>query len=216
MRALTGHAGAEPGDPRERDRTRRFFNRFAAAFHVIDLVLLKDYRRALAELDLPKELSVLDLGTGTGTLIMAFSERGHRVTGVDFAERLLRRARRRLPHADLRLMDLVDLGSIEDGAFDIVAMAYTLHGLSPELRRLALGQARRLARRHVLVIDYAAPGPWLVRLIERIEGPYYPSFVARPVPELLAEAGLQVERQRSRRRHNGWWLSTPTPSTADA
>ena len=126
-----GREGGRPESVDERHRTRRFFNLVAPAFHVIDRRLLPEYRRALAALDLEPSLSVLDLATGTGTLATAFAERGHRVAGIDFAARLLKRARRRLPQADLRLMDLADLPQMPDNAYDIVALAYVLHGMPP-------------------------------------------------------------------------------------
>jgi len=190
----------------DRHRTRRFFNLVAPAFHLIDRRLLPEYRRVLATLDLEPSLSILDLATGTGTLAAAFAERGHRVAGIDFAARLLRRARRRLPGADLRLMDLADLPQLPDDAYDIVALAYVLHGMPPQMRRFALCQARRLARRHVLVFDYSGPGRWHVRLIEWIEGPHYPSFVDRPLADLAAEAGLIVEREERTSSVGACWL----------
>lgn len=194
----------------ERRRTRRFFNRVAPAFHLIDRGLLPAYREMLEALELDPRLTVLDVATGTGTLALAFAERGHPVTGIDFAERLLARARRRLPEADFRLMDLVDLADLPGGSFHIVSMAYVLHGLAPELRRLALCEAARLARSHVLVVDYAGPGPWYVRLVEALEGPHYPGFVARPFSELAAGAGLEVVCHGEATRHGGWWLCRPT------
>jgi len=203
---ICGREGGRPEPVEERHRTRRFFNLVAPAFHVIDRRLLPEYRRVLETLNLEPGLSVLDLATGTGTLAMAFAERGHRVGGIDFAERLLRRARRRLPDADIRFMDLADLPQLPDNAYDIVTMAYVLHGMPPPMRRFALCQARRLARRHVLVFDYARRGPWHVRFIEWIEGPHYPSFVARSLAELAAEAGLTVEIEEPTSSISACWL----------
>jgi len=189
-----------------RRRTRRFFNIVAPAFHVIDRRLLPEYRLVLEALSLDPELSVLDLATGTGTLAAAFAERGHRVAGIDFAARLLRRARRRLPGADLRLMDLADLPQLPDDSWDIVTLAYVLHGMPPQMRRFALCQASRIARRHVLVFDYSGPDRWFVRLIEWIEGPHYPSFVDRPLADLAADAGLIVQREERTSGMGACWL----------
>jgi ubiquinone/menaquinone biosynthesis C-methylase UbiE len=166
--------------------------------------------------DLAPELSVLDLATGTGTLARAFAERGHPVAGVDFAERLLRRARRRLPGAEMTLMDLADLPQIPDNAYDVVAMAYLLHGVPPPMRRFALCQARRLARRKVLVFDYAGRGPWHVRFIEWIEGPHYPSFIARPLADLAAEADLAMEREEPTSSYSAGWLLCPRDESDSA
>ena len=191
---------------RERRRTRRFFNLVAPAFAVIDRRLLPEYRAALERLALDPTLDVLDLATGTGTLALAFAERGHRVTGIDFAERLLRTARRRLGEGAVRRMDLADLPSIPDAGHGIVAMGYLLHGLDPAMRRFVLCEAARIAARWVVVFDYARPGPWIVRLVEWIEGPHYPSFVRTPFETLAAEAGLRVRDRGEVSDVGGWWL----------
>ncbi len=190
----------------ERRRVRRFFNLVAPAFHVIDRRLLPEYRKALAKANLDPALDVLDLATGTGTLALAFRERGHRVAGFDFAERLLRRAHKRLPGADLRRLDLAELPAFPDGSHGIVSMGYLLHGLDPAMRRFVLCEAARIASHWVVVFDYALPGSWIVRLIEWIEGPHYPSFVGRPFAELAAEAGLRVVRSGITSDVGGWWV----------
>jgi len=190
----------------ERRRTRRFFNLVAPAFHIIDRRLLPEYRRALETMALDPSLDVLDLATGTGTLALAFAERGHTVAGIDFAGRLLRRARRRLPGADLRRMDLAELPAFGERSRGIVAMGYLLHGLDPAMRRFVLCEAARIARRWIVVFDYARPGPLAVRIVEWIEGPHYPSFVARPFGEHAGEAGLAVVASGETSDVGGWWL----------
>ena len=164
-----------------------------------------EYRRALEVLSLPDRGTVLDIGTGTGTLAGAFSERGHQVTGIDVAEKLLARARRRAPLGDFRAMDLVDLGSMPSGSFDIVCLAYVLHGLSPELRSATLDHASRLARMGVLIFDYSRPGPWIVRLIEWIEGPFYPGFVAHTMVEIVSPHRLAIAKSGETSSVGGWW-----------
>ena len=196
---------------RERRRTRRFFSLVAPAFHVIDRRLLPEYRGALAELDLDPALTVLDLATGTGTLALAFAERGHAVTGIDFVPRLLRRARRRLPGAHMCEMDLAELPSFADRSFDVAAMGYLLHGLHSVMRRFVLCEAARIAREHVLVFDYARPGPWIVRLVEWVEGPHYRTFMRQPFAHHAAEAGLHVMRRGLVSDVGGWWLLARTP-----
>ena len=199
----------------ERRRAKRFFNRVALAFHVIDRRLGPEYRRALEVLSLSTDQTVLDIGTGTGTLAAAFAERGHRVTGIDFVERLLERARRRVPSGDFRLLDLVEVEAMPSGAFDIVCLAYVLHGLSPELRDTTLHHAARLARNGVLVFDYSCLGPWYVRLIEWIEGPYYPSFVARSMDDQVSAHRLTVEESGETSSIGGWWWCVEDDGVCD-
>ena len=90
----------------ERRRTRRFFNRVSPLYPLVERLLFPEYRRALDRLGLPPVLRVLDLATGTGLLAGAFSERGHVVSGLDFADKLLKRARRRFPRVDFRHFDI--------------------------------------------------------------------------------------------------------------
>ena len=195
-----------PEFSRERKRSRIFFNLVSPAFAFIDRSLQPAYRESLEKLELPPKWSVLDLATGTGTLAQALAERGHQITGIDFAGRLLRKARKRLPGVNLREMDLVDLPAFPDDSFDIVSMAYLLHGIPENFRVFILRQALRIARRRILVFDYPGPGPWHVRLIEKIEGPHYPDFVSRDFRAWAARVGLEVLRRGAASDHGSWWL----------
>jgi ubiquinone/menaquinone biosynthesis C-methylase UbiE len=192
----------------EGQRARRVFNRAAPLFRIIERWLEPRYRDTLAALALPRDLTVLDVGTGTGSLALELAARGHPVTGIDVAERLLRRARRRVPTAAFRRMDLAELHEIVDGAFDLVAVGYVLHGLSPQLRRLALEQAGRIAARAVLIFDYATLGPWYVRVVEHFEGAHYREFVRSSLEDLLAASGLRVERALSMDPSSACWVAT--------
>lgn len=200
-----------PGDglAAERRRIRRLFNRAAGVLAVFDGHLRREYVRALERIDLPLGLDVLDLGTGTGNLAAALSARGHRVTGLDFSERSLARARRSCPGVRLILADLFDLDAVRGRSFDLVTLAYVLHGLPESLRRAVLGHAARISRQAVLVLDYAGRGPWYVRAIEFMEGPHYPSFTARPAADRLDEAGLTLAAQGITSAIGGYWLARP-------
>ena len=193
----------------ERRRIRRLFNRAAGVLAVFDGHLRREYARTLERITLPPGLEVLDLGTGTGNLAAALSARGHHVTGVDFSERSLARARRSCPGTRLVLADLYELDAFRTGSFDLVTLAYVVHGLPEALRPAVLGHAARISRQAVLVLDYAGPGPWYVRVIEFLEGPHYPSFAARPAADLLEESGLTVAAQGITSATGGYWLAQP-------
>jgi ubiquinone/menaquinone biosynthesis C-methylase UbiE len=164
----------------------------------------------LARLALRADLSVLDLATGTGVLAGAFAERGHAVTGLDFADRLLARARRQFPQVRFDHFDLVHLDRVDAGAYDVVCMGYLLHGLSAEFRRYSLNQAARVAAKHVLIFDYGRRGSGLIRLIERIEGPHYPEFVANDFAQQLRREGLEISRAEQVSDFGDYWLCAPT------
>lgn len=192
----------------ERLRARRLFNRMSPLYPIVERHLFPQYRDVLAGLALPPELRVLDLATGTGLLAGAFAERGHGVTGLAFAEKLLNRARRRFPRVDFRNCDVRHLDRIETGAYDLVSMGYFLHGLSPEFRRFIVRETARVARAHVLIFDYGRDGGWFKRFIEWIEGPNYPVFIAEDGAKELEKAGLRTDREERVSDFGSYWLCT--------
>jgi SAM-dependent methyltransferase len=194
----------------ERRRARRFFNRMSPLFPIIERHLFPQYRDVLSRMAFAPALSVLDLATGTGILAGAFAERGHAVTGLDFADKLLDRARRRFPQVDFRNLDAGELEQIGTGAYDLVAMGFFLHGLSPDFRRFILRESARIARSHVLIFDYGRDGGWLIRCIEWIEGPNYPGFIAEDRALELRSAGLEVNREARVSDFGSYWLCTPS------
>ncbi|MFD8568539.1 class I SAM-dependent methyltransferase [Streptomyces sp. NPDC059639] len=70
---------------------------------------------------------VLDLGCGTGSLSLLAAERGHRVTGVDSAPRMLELARHKLAgrDAEFRLGDAA-APPVSPGAYDVVLVRHVL------------------------------------------------------------------------------------------
>ncbi|CAA9570628.1 MAG: hypothetical protein AVDCRST_MAG86-1622 [uncultured Truepera sp.] len=74
------------------------------------------------------EATVLDVGTGTGALAARLAVLDCRVLGVDLSEKMLARARQKVPAADFRQLDLLgDWGDLETCRFDAVVSAYVLH-----------------------------------------------------------------------------------------
>jgi ubiquinone/menaquinone biosynthesis C-methylase UbiE len=198
----------------ERRRARRFFNRMSPLYPIVERHLLPQYRDVLARLALPPELSVLDLATGTGLLAGAFAERGHGVTGLDFADKLLNRARRQFPGVSFRNLDLRHLDEIETGAYDLVSMGYFLHGLSPDFRRFIVRETARIARSHVLIFDYGRDGGWFIRFIEWVECTNYPLFIAEDRKRELGKAGLRIDREEQVSDFGSYWLCTPSSRRA--
>ncbi|MYW69657.1 methyltransferase domain-containing protein [Streptomyces sp. SID8379] len=117
---------------------------------------------------------LLDLGCGTGSLSLLAAERGHRVTGVDFAPAMLERARRKLAghDADFLLGDAA-APPVEQGAYDVVLARHVLW---------ALPDTEAALRRWVSLLR---PGGRLV-LIEGVWGELSPTGV--PGERLVALA----------------------------
>jgi len=190
----------------ENKKVRRFFNRTAIVYPIIERTLFPEYRRTLRKLELDPDLSVLDLATGTGILAAAFAERGHRVKGFDFAEKMLRRARKKFPQISFMHFDLLQLHTIPEDDFDIVTMGYFLHGANPEFRMQVLQEARRIAGHFVIIFDYCCKGNWLVNFIEWIEGSHYNQFVSRSRQEEIEQAGLNLIQELNFSDYGSAWI----------
>jgi tRNA (cmo5U34)-methyltransferase len=78
---------------------------------------------------------VLELGTGTGETAVRVLARlpGARWTGVDASEAMLRRARERLPEAELLLRRIED--PLPPGPFDLVVSTLAVHHLDAAAKR---------------------------------------------------------------------------------
>ncbi|MER5945892.1 class I SAM-dependent methyltransferase [Streptomyces sp. NPDC001904] len=74
--------------------------------------------------------ALLDLGCGTGSLSLLAAERGHRVTGVDSAPRMLELARRKLAgrNAEFHLGDAA-APPVPPHAYDVVLVRHVLWAL---------------------------------------------------------------------------------------
>lgn len=159
------------------------------------------------------EMSVLEVGCGTGSNLALYERAGCRVSGVDLSPSMLEIARSKLrPTADLRLCDAADL-PYENGSFDLVTAFLTLHEMPAALRSSVFDEMIRVARPdgRLLVIDFH-PGPirfpkgWLFKLMilalelgaGREHFRSYRDFLARRgLDGMLRDAPVTVESQKS-------------------
>jgi SAM-dependent methyltransferase len=95
---------------------------------------------------------LVDLGCGTGRLLLPFARRGYRVLGVDLSEEMLRvaaaKARAEGVAVNLLRANLVDLTGLEGGSFAYAACLFSTLGMvaGAEQRRRVVGHAYRLLR----------------------------------------------------------------------
>jgi demethylmenaquinone methyltransferase/2-methoxy-6-polyprenyl-1,4-benzoquinol methylase len=86
---------------------------------------------------------VLDACCGTGDLAIDAERAGARVTGLDFSERMLERARRKSEAVEWLRGDVLEL-PFADGSFDAVTVGFGIRNV-PELER-GLGELARALR----------------------------------------------------------------------
>lgn len=169
-------------------------------------------RRIGLEVFPPREnISVLDIGCGTGTQLALYRRAGCKLFGVDTSQAMLEKARRKLGDtADLRLEDASHL-SFPGSMFDLVSMVLVLHEMPAALRPAVLAECRRVVKDsgRIMIIDFTfGPYPfpmgyvWRVlrRFFEITAGrehyAHYLDFRAREgLAPLITEARLTVDKR---------------------
>jgi SAM-dependent methyltransferase len=95
---------------------------------------------------------LLDLGCGTGRLLVPFAQRGYWVLGVDLSEEMLKVVGEKASAAGVTVhrlkANLVELGGLADQSFDYAACLFSTFGMvaGAAQRRLVLDHVFRLLR----------------------------------------------------------------------
>jgi demethylmenaquinone methyltransferase/2-methoxy-6-polyprenyl-1,4-benzoquinol methylase len=112
---------------------RTMFDRIAPVYDAMNramtLGLDRRWRRLAAETVVKPNDRVLDACCGTGDLAVAAARAGGRVTGVDFSERMLERARKKAPALDWVRADATAL-PFGDETFDVVTVGFGIRNLA--------------------------------------------------------------------------------------
>src|ERR671922_1776007 len=114
---------------------RTMFDRIAPVYDFMNRAMTmgldRRWRRLAAGAAVHPGDRVLDVCCGTGDLALADREAGGIVTGVDFSEEMLARARRKGPGLEWLRADATAL-PFEDGSFDVVTVGFGIRNL-PDL-----------------------------------------------------------------------------------
>jgi demethylmenaquinone methyltransferase/2-methoxy-6-polyprenyl-1,4-benzoquinol methylase len=202
------------------DRVRTMFDRIAPVYDAMNRAMTggldRRWRRATVAAVVQPGDRVLDACCGTGDLALAAARAGADVTGVDFSEEMLLRARRKSAMIEWVQADVLAL-PFADESFDAATVGFGVRNLE-DLER-GLSELRRVLRLcgRIGILEITRPrgalGPfyhlWFDGLVPRfgklLPGgaayTYLPASVRRfPQPEELAEllrgAGFENVRHR--------------------
>jgi ubiquinone/menaquinone biosynthesis C-methylase UbiE len=133
---------------------------------------MSQWRKITMEFSQPTAgMSVLDVGCGTGSLLLTFREAGCYVTGIDASPTMLAAARQKLGESvDLRLGNAAGL-PFDDGSFDLVTAVYSLHEMPPTTRAATVQEITRVVKPtgKILIIEYKnGPYPSQSGIISKI------------------------------------------------
>ena len=129
------------------DQVRSMFDRIAPVYDAMNRTMTagldRRWRTQTAQAVVRPGDRVLDVCCGTGDLALAAERAGGRVTGLDFSERMLERARRKSASVEWVRADALAL-PFEAESFDVVTVGFGVRNI-PELER-ALRELRRVLR----------------------------------------------------------------------
>jgi demethylmenaquinone methyltransferase/2-methoxy-6-polyprenyl-1,4-benzoquinol methylase len=129
------------------DAVQRMFDRIAPVYDVMNRTMTagldRRWRRITAETVVTSGDDVLDACCGTGDLAIAATRRGGKVTGLDFSQRMLERARRKAPELEWIEGDVLTM-PFADGSFDAVTVGFGVRNVDD--LAAALVEFRRVLR----------------------------------------------------------------------
>lgn len=196
-------------DSQDGPSVQRAYRAWAPVYDVVCGAILDQARRAAAEAARLEGGRILEIGIGTGLSMKYYRGPGIELTGIDFSDSMLARARRRLasgdyPHVrDLEVMDAHTL-AFDDGAFDSVVAQFTIPLVAdPEQ---VLSECARVVRPggQIVLVSHFYSERGMAAHVERWVGEHLRGLGLRPefpVARLLAWAERDgrtelVERRR--------------------
>jgi len=175
------------------------------------------HRQIIDRATLRDDHRVLDIGCGTGTLVITLARMHPEVdvVAIDPDPKALARARRKAERAGVAVrfdQGFADALPYEDGGFDRVLSSFMFHHLPPEAKASTLLEVRRVLRPggRLHLVDFGAGHGgghagghgWLTRLLHASESPRDDRRERVPdaVTRAMSQAGFEDVREIDHRR----------------
>lgn len=179
------------------------YNRIAPIYELIDLPLeLLFFRRWRKEALSGLSGRVLEVGVGTGRNLKCYPV-GCSITGIDYSERMLEKARekaRGMKNVTLLLMDAEHL-EFPDKSFDYVVTTFVLCSIPDPVR--ALKEMRRVLKPsgEIIAIEYVRSSNHLIARFEDLINPVTCSLIGdntnRKTVENIRKAGFTIKEVKN-------------------
>ncbi|MBD3412893.1 MAG: methyltransferase domain-containing protein [Candidatus Aminicenantes bacterium] len=164
--------------------------------------------------DIQKGQKVLDIGCGTGALILKAAQRGAQVKGIDINAQMLEVAKEKAEQWGLEQMTefqekgVSELDKEEEASYDAVTSGLCFSELSEDEIRYALRHIKRILKKDglLLIADEVRPQNilrkiihWLIKIplwIVTYIGTQTSTRAVRNLPDKIKQTGFLIERMR--------------------
>lgn len=154
------------------------------------------YLDAFIEL-LPHNSHVLDVGCGMGHYSKYVSDKGVKVTGVDFSEGMLKIAKEKYPEIEFINADICDLKGKLEGIYDGIVIAFVFHHLSKDEVEKCLKELKRLCKSATKLIIFVPEGTKTYIQEEPFNTQYkykINEYAKEELTDLLNKHGFKVDK----------------------
>ncbi|NOY86994.1 MAG: methyltransferase domain-containing protein [Deltaproteobacteria bacterium] len=140
--------------------------RYDKGINILSLGHAKKIRREIVQLHVKPRMEILDIGCGTGSLIIDAAKAGAITTGVDISTGMLAVARKQIANSGmqdritLHNAGAAEIGSIfDENSFDLIVSTLVFSELYAEERALTLNQIKRLLKPNGMLVIAAEVQP---------------------------------------------------------
>ncbi len=196
---------------------RFFWNRYAKCYdnlarHYLPYQsLVQEVCNHIDQYSAGRPLNILDAGCGTGNYSIELSQRGHRVTGIDYSSAMFERAVRKKKSAEwpkFLFYNLIQPLPFEDNNFDAIISIHVLYTIQDQLQFLK--ELCRVARKQSIIIVVNSSRPLSLQKAIRYQWNMTRGWQRLRTLLALASVGFW-NMPISWRQHSGFYR----PTTAD-
>ena len=163
-----------------------------------------DFRRRVIEVaGIGLDTKVIDMATAVGGMAFAAAERTHYVTAIDISKRRIdiAKADSRANNVHFYAMDATHTDFL-DKAFDVALIVLGLHEMTPPGAKAALKEARRIAKK-LVVVEFGLdkwPLFWIFfrYALALFEPSGFLKFTRYNVAGLIEETGWKISKEHAR------------------
>lgn len=182
----------------------------------------KERKKIVGLLKLKNNEKLLDIGCGTGSLIIV-SKKLHpqnEIVGIDIDDRIIRIARNKIENENLDI-ELIKAGAeklpFPNSSFDVVVSSLVFHHLPLEIKKLAIKEVTRVLKNkgRFLLVDFGTADKFWMKTIYPLEKLFgireaetIKDNLDGKLPILLRELGLQVKEVRQKYKGIEYLLAT--------